>query len=177
VEISQLSITIGLLLFLLLSLRFFEHIIASHILTVAESDRFQFGFKSGHSTALCTSVFKRAVEHYINRGSHVFVCFIDFSKAFDKVNYRKLLNKLLDDNIDISITRVLAYWFSKQELSVRWQSAVSESFAAGNGTRQGGILSPCLFTRYIRELLVDLQSTQSGCNIGDLFINVLGICR
>jgi hypothetical protein len=43
----------------------FEHIIASNIFTVAESDRFQFGFKSGHITALCTSVFKRAVEHYI----------------------------------------------------------------------------------------------------------------
>jgi hypothetical protein len=79
----------------------------------------------------------------------------------------------LDDNIDISITRVLAYWFSKQELSVRWQSAVSQSFAVGNGTRQGGVLSPYLFTRYIRELLVDLQSTQSGCNVGDMFINVL----
>jgi hypothetical protein len=79
-------------------------------------------------------------EHYINRGSHVFVCFIDFSKAFDKVNYWKLFNKQLDDNIDISITRVLAYWFSKQDLSVRWQSAVSQSFAVGNGTRQGGIL-------------------------------------
>jgi hypothetical protein len=58
--------------------------------------------------ALCTSVFKHAVEHYINRGSHVFVCFIKFSKAFDKVNYWKILNKLLDDNIDISFTRVLA---------------------------------------------------------------------
>jgi hypothetical protein len=52
---------------------------------------------------------------------------------------------------------------------VRWQSAVSQSFAVGNGTRQGDILSPYLFTRYIRELLVDLQSTQSGCNAGDLF--------
>jgi hypothetical protein len=34
-------------------------------------------------------------------------------------------------------------------------------------------LSPYLFTRYIRELLVDLQSTQSGCKVGDLFVNVL----
>jgi hypothetical protein len=67
--------------------------------------------KTGHSTSLCTSVFKRVVEHYINRGSHVFVCFIDFSKAFDKVNYWKLLNKLLDDNVDSNITRILAFWF------------------------------------------------------------------
>jgi hypothetical protein len=48
-----------------------EHIIASHIYTVAESDCFYFGFKSGHSTSVCTSIFKRAAEHYTNRGSHV----------------------------------------------------------------------------------------------------------
>jgi hypothetical protein len=28
------------------------------------------------------------------------VCFVDFSKAFDKINYWKLLNKLLDDDVD-----------------------------------------------------------------------------
>jgi len=27
----------------------------------------------------------------------------------------------------------------------------SASFSVGNGTRQGSILSPCLFTRYLRE--------------------------
>lgn len=56
---------------------------------------------------------------------------------------------------------------------MRWHSAVSQSFAVGNGTRQGGVLSPYLFTRYIRELLVELQLTQSGCNLGDMYINVL----
>jgi len=57
---------------------------------------------------LHTSVF---IEYFINRGSHVFVCFIDFSNAFDNVNYWKLLNKLLDDEVDINITHILAYWF------------------------------------------------------------------
>ena len=85
--------------------KIFEHIIYSHLIASADCERFQFGFKSGRSTSLCTSVFKRVTEHYyINRGSHVFVCFIDFSKAFDKVNYWKLLNKLLDDNIDGNIS-------------------------------------------------------------------------
>ena len=42
----------------------------------------------------------------------------------------------------------------------------------GNGTRQGGVLSPYLFNRYIRDMLVELESTQEGCNIGGMFVNV-----
>jgi len=40
----------------------------------------QFGFKSGHSTSLCTHCFKYVVDYYTNRGSHVFVCFADLLK-------------------------------------------------------------------------------------------------
>ncbi len=153
--------------------KLFEHVIADSIRTASECDRYQFGFKEGHSTALCTSVLKRTVEHFVTRGSHVFACFVDFSKAFDKVNYWKLFNKLLDDEVDVSVVRVLAFWYSRQEVSVRWNLTVSESFNTGNGTRQGGILSPYLFTRYIRDLLHKLESSQYGCIIGGMRINVL----
>ena len=40
------------------------------------------------------STFKNTVDYYRCRGSHVFVCFIDFSTAFDTVNYWKLFSKL-----------------------------------------------------------------------------------
>ena len=40
--------------------------------STAEVDEYQFGFKPGHSTSLCTSVFKQTVDYYRNRGSHVF---------------------------------------------------------------------------------------------------------
>ena len=151
--------------------KIFEHIIASHLLTETDCDGSQFGFKSGHSTSLCTGVLKRVIDHYIKRGSHVFICFIDFSKAFDMVNYWKLLNKLLDDNVDCNIIRVLAFWFTKQDASVRWHSAFSKPFYIGNGTRQGGVLSPYLFSRYIRELLMELKLTRLRCCIGGMFIN------
>ncbi len=67
--------------------KLFEHVLVDSVRTDGEGDQAQFGFKQGHSTALCTSVMKRTVEHFINRGSHVFACFVDLSKAFDKVNY------------------------------------------------------------------------------------------
>jgi len=73
-------------------------------------NKYQFGFKKSHSTSLCTDVFKKAVSYYNNRGSYVFTCFIDFTKAFDRVNCWKMFNKLLDDGINSSIVAVLAYW-------------------------------------------------------------------
>ena len=46
-------------------------------------------------------------------------------------------------------------------------------FHIGNGTRQSGILSPTLFSRYIRDLIAEIVNLQVGCNIGGLFINML----
>jgi len=34
---------------------------------------------------LCTYTLKHTVDYYTSRGSHVFACFIDYSKAFDTV--------------------------------------------------------------------------------------------
>jgi len=66
--------------------KLFESVIGCYFESTAEVDKYQFGFKPGHSTSLCTSVFKQTVDYYRNRGSHVFVCFVDFHKAFDSVN-------------------------------------------------------------------------------------------
>ena len=82
------------------------------------SDDYQFGFKSSHSTAICTSVFKQVVDYYTDRGSHVFACFVDFSKAFDRVNYWKLFSMLLDDGVDKQIVKLLCYWYSHQHKHV-----------------------------------------------------------
>jgi len=66
----------------------------------------------------------------------VFVGFLDYSKAFDQVSYWKLLHKLLDDNVDCGC------WYSNQQACVQWRGCMSDCFRIGNGTRQGGVISP-----------------------------------
>jgi len=73
-------------------------------------DEYQFGFKDKHSTGLCTNVMKRTIDYYTERGSYVFCSFVDFSKAFDRVNYWKLFNKLLDDNVAYDVVKLLSFW-------------------------------------------------------------------
>ena len=153
--------------------KLFESVIAVTLHTDTVADKYQFVFRPGHSTSLCTSVFKQSVQYFTARGSHVFSCFIDFSKAFDKVNYWKLFLKLMDDCVDYNVIKVSAFWFCNQECSVRWRSSISASFHIFNGTRQGGVLSPYLFTRYIRDLLTVISSSGIGCKVGGHPINIL----
>ena len=56
---------------------------------------------------------------------------------------------------------------------VQWKSVFSESFSVGNGTKQGSLLSPYLFSRYIRELIFENINCKVGCNLGGVFDNIL----
>ena len=104
-------------------------------------------------------------------------CF-DFSgplvnRSFDKVNYWKLLNMLLDDGISSILVGLLSFWFSHQEMCVKWNGVVSGCFSVGNGTRQGGVLSPYFFSWYIRGLLRSISASHIGCYIGCMPVNIL----
>ena len=55
-----------------------------------------------------------------------------------------------------------------------WNKHRSESFSYLNGVKQGGVLSPILFTVYIDELLLKLRSSGFGCYIDDTFVGALG---
>jgi len=134
---------------------------------------YQFGFKTGHSAGLYTNILKQTVNHYTTRGSHVFVCFIYFRKAYDKVNYWKLFNMLLDDDIPLVLVYLLAYWYNHQEMCVKWNFVISGCFTVTNGTRQGGVLSHCMFSRYIRGLIHNVASSHVGCSIGNIPVSIL----
>ena len=49
----------------------------------------QYAFKEGHSTVMCTAVPKEIVAIHNARGSNVYACLLDVSKAFDRVNHDK----------------------------------------------------------------------------------------
>ena len=51
---------------------------------------------------------------------------------------------------------------------------MSSKFDVTNGVRQGGILSPLLFTVYIDELLEKLKRNGIGCHMGHHFVGALG---
>ena len=133
----------------------------------------QFGFKKGHSTDLCIYALKEYIEYYKNRNTSVFVTMLDASKAFDRVNFWLLFQKLLSRNVPLFIVRILAMWYTHQKMCIRWGNAISPSFTVSNGVKQGGIISPILFNVYMDGLSVVLNSSNIGGQIGYTFLNHL----
>ena len=134
----------------------------------------QFGFKEKSSTTMCTFMAQETIEYYTNKGSNVHALLLDASKAFDRVDYIKLFNKLLDRGMCPLTVRLLLNMYTKQKLQVKWNNSISSKFGVTNGVRQGGVLSPLLFTVYIDELLEKLKRKGIGCHLGLHFVGALG---
>ena len=103
----------------------------------------------------------------------MFMCFLDASKAFDRIRHSTLFKKLIDKQLPSYIVRIMIYWFTNQAMFVRWSRFLSEGFQVYNGVRQGGILSPYLFTVYIDDLSAALTKCRTGCCNDDMNINHL----
>jgi len=60
----------------------------------------QFGFRSGRGTRDAIGVMKCLSERSIEFNQDLYVCFIDYEKAFDRVNRRKVMEILHNIGVD-----------------------------------------------------------------------------
>jgi exonuclease III len=133
----------------------------------------QFGFKPKLGTEMCVFLLKDLLRFYMSNGSHMFVAYLDASKAFDRVNHSALLVKLEKSGTPVYLLRLISFWYLKQQICVRWGDVTSASFYVNNGVRQGGILSPYLFNMYMNDLSSLLNKADAGCLCGNKLVGHL----
>ena len=122
---------------------------------------------------MCILAFKEAILKYHDLSSNVYTCFLDASKAFDRVNHLKLFTTLGKRNVPMYIIRIVIFWYTSQTMYVRWNNTMSTGFNVSNGVRQGGILSPYLFCIYVNELSKMLNKVHVGCFVETMLVNHL----
>jgi len=79
----------------------FDRILLSRYYSELCSCDLQFGFKPKRSTDMCTIILKESISHYVNNNnnSHVYCTFLDASKSFDRVEYCKLFQLLMNHKL------------------------------------------------------------------------------
>ena len=97
----------------------------------------------------------------------IYFCFIDYAKAFDCVDHKKLRKILKEMGIPDHLTYLLRNLYAGQEATVRTGHRTTDWFQIGKGVRQGCILSPCLFNLYAEYIMrnAGLEETQAGIKI------------
>ena len=133
----------------------------------------QFGFSKGSSTDQCIFLLKERIRRYVQLEGMVYCCFLDASKAFDRVCHDTLFLQLIRYGIPVSIVRILRFWYSEQVMYVSWNGFISDGFSTRNGVRQGGILSPGLFNIYVNVISERLNGLDIGCYLNAICINHL----
>ena len=73
---------------------------------------YQFGFKKNIGCNSAIYAVQSVVNFHVKYGSTVNLCFLDMSKAFDKVNHYALFCKLMDRKIPVQFLHVLN-WYGK----------------------------------------------------------------
>ena len=119
----------------------------------------QLGFLPGNRTSDALLILHNLVDYYCSkRKKFLYGCFVDFSKAFDRIPRYNLFEKLLKYDISGNFYSCLANIYTNNRACVKLNKQVSDYFDINQGVKQGCILSPILFNIYMADLPRKLES-------------------
>ena len=91
------------------------------------------------------------IEYYKNKKGRVYCAFVDYSKAFDRIDRASLWVKLLKNGVNGKVLQVIHNMYKNAKSCVKSCDKISDFFSCDMGVRQGENLSPVLFSIYLND--------------------------
>ena len=113
----------------------------------------QAGFRKGRGTRDQIANILWIMEKAREFQKTIYFGFIDYAKAFDCVDHKKLWKILKEMGIPDQLTCLLRNLYAGQETTVRTRHGTADWFKIGKGVHQGCILSPCLINFYVEYVM------------------------
>ena len=129
----------------------FERLVLRYIKSILPKslDPYQFAYRANRSVEDAVSfVLHTVLAHLDNRNSYARILFIDFSSAFNTISPSKLVTKLSDLEIDISLRKwILSFLYNRPQV-VKIGNCISSPIVLNRGAPQGCVLSPLLYSLF-----------------------------
>ena len=137
-------------------IKIFERVICREVLMYLETTeklpKNQHGFRSGKSCVSQLLQYKQWLLDGLTNGSDLDVIYIDFAKAFDKVDHRLLLEKTRRIGIGGKLLKWLTGFLEGRTQTVVVEGVHSKVTAVRSGVPQGTVLGPVLFLVYLSDI-------------------------
>ena len=113
---------------------------------------YQFGFRRKRSTHMALISLIDKLTQAIENGEYVIGVFLDFSKAFDTVDHKILLDKLYHYGVRGCAHKWFISYLTDRQQFVTYNGVKSRNQLIKCGVPQGSILGPLLFLIYINDM-------------------------
>uniref|UniRef100_A0AAQ6A1U7 ribonuclease H n=1 Tax=Amphiprion ocellaris TaxID=80972 RepID=A0AAQ6A1U7_AMPOC len=90
----------------------------------------------------------------------MYICYIDYTKAFDKVKHEQLFDILEKLDLDGKDLRVIRNLYGEQSACIRIGNDFSQYKMIQRGVRQGCVFSPDLFNIYSETIMRELEELE-----------------
>lgn len=112
----------------------------------------QHGFRKGRSCQTNLIEFLDEVSGWIDDGKSVDILYLDFAKAFDKVDHERMMVKLAAAGVDGKLLAWIRDWLSNRYQRVVVDGEASEWLPVDSGLPQGTGLAGPLFTVFVGDM-------------------------
>lgn len=156
------------------ALKIFLKIIQSRIYKKCELDisDSQFGFRKALGTREALFATQTLIQKCLDHQKKVYLCFIDYQKAFDRVQHGKLLGELQKLNLDGKDLRIIQNLYWNQEATLKYLDNRTKNIHIQRGVRQGCVMSPMLFNVYSERIFKEaVDEVQIGIKVNGKYIN------
>lgn len=126
-------------------------------------DKYNGGFLNGSRTSDNLFILNGLIHRQLILGRSLFVCFVDFSKAFDLVNRHILFYKIMKGGWTGRVVDTLRNLYQKTRFRVKRNGRISTDIPTSLGVNQGGVASGLLFRKYLSDLDIYLRKEVGVC--------------